>query len=184
MVGWLLGCMRPNGPYPLLILTGEQGSAKSTTSKVLLAFDNPSKIKPAMADPLCRLATGGGFAKRKLHSDADEVLFDATRPVILNGIPDLADLSDRAIALHLPTIRATERTFESDFWARFEEAQPRILAVLLDAASHALGRLSHVTLSEHPRIAGFARWVAALLRAHGVSVTMRGKARTGGGSST
>ncbi|MBU2244812.1 MAG: hypothetical protein KJ631_20370, partial [Alphaproteobacteria bacterium] len=121
MVGWLMGCLRAKGPYPLLIMTGEQGSAKSTTSKVLralvdpstlatrsfpsderdlviaaqgahvLAFDNLSKVKPSMADALCRLATGGGFATRKLHSDADEVLFDATRPVILNGIPDLAE---------------------------------------------------------------------------------------------
>lgn len=194
MVGWLLGCLRPCGPYPLMILTGEQGSAKSTTSKVLralidpstlatrsfpcderdlviaaqgahvLAFDNISKVKPAMADALCRLATGGGFATRKLHSDADEVLFDATRPVILNGIPDLAeraDLSDRAISLHLPTIPPHGRAFETDFWAEFEDAQPLILAALLDAASHALARVAHVTLSERPRMADFARWVTA-----------------------
>ncbi|TCP39084.1 hypothetical protein [Rhodovulum marinum] len=142
MVSWLLGCLRPSGPYPLLILTGEQGSAKSTTSKVLralvdpstletrsfpgderglviaaqgahvLVFDNLSRIKPSMADALCRLATGGGFATRKLHSDADEVLVDATRPCILNGIPDLserADLADRAIALTLPTISERHR---------------------------------------------------------------------------
>ncbi|WP_288960301.1 hypothetical protein, partial [uncultured Sulfitobacter sp.] len=200
MVGWLLGCLCAQGPYPLLILTGEQGSAKSTTSKVLralvdpstlatrsfpgderdlviaaqgahvLAFDNLSKVKPSMADALCRLATGGGFATRKLHSDADEVLFDATRPVILNGIPDLAeraDLADRAIMLHLPTIQATERAFESDFWERFEEAQPRILAALLDATAHALGHVSQVTLTERPRMADFARWVTAAESAFG-----------------
>ncbi len=194
MVGWLLGCLRPQGPYPLLILTGEQGSAKSTTAKVLralvdpstlatrsfpnderdlviaaqgahvLAFDNLSKVKPSMADALCRLATGGGFATRKLHSDADEVLFDATRPVILNGIPDLAeraDLSDRAISLHLPTIQAKDRAFETDFWEKFAKAQPHILAALLDATSHALGNVAQVTLSERPRMADFARWVTA-----------------------
>ncbi|SIN98772.1 hypothetical protein SAMN05444722_0021 [Rhodovulum sp. ES.010] len=194
MVGWLLGCLRPSGPYPLLILTGEQGSAKSTTSKVLralvdpseletrsfpgderdlviaaqgahvLVFDNLSRIKPSMADALCRLATGGGFATRKLHSDADEVLFDATRPCILNGIPDLAeraDLADRAIALTLPTISETGRVFEQEFWERFAEAQPRILAALLDAAACALDKLDAVTLAERPRMADFARWVTA-----------------------
>ena len=194
MVGWLLGCLRPTGPYPLLILTGEQGSAKSTTSKVLralvdpstlatrsfpgderdlviaaqgahvLAFDNLSRIKPAMADALCRLATGGGFATRKLHSDADEVLFNATRPCILNGIPDLAeraDLADRAIALTLPTITEARRAYEGDFWDRFAEAQPRILSALLDAVTGALAGVERVTLSERPRMADFARWVTA-----------------------
>ena len=195
-----MGCLRSSGPYPLLILTGEQGSAKSTTSKVLralvdpstlatrsfpnderdlviaaqgahvLAFDIISKIKPAMADALCRLATGGGFATRKLHTDADEVLFDATRPVILNGIPDLAeraDLSDRSISLHLPTIAPQGRVFEADFWEKFAAAQPMILAVLLDAASHALANVAHVTLSERPRMADFARWVTAAEPAFG-----------------
>jgi hypothetical protein len=194
MVGWLLGSLRPSGPYPMLILTGEQGSAKSTTSKVLrslvdpstlatrsfptderdlviaaqgahvLAFDNLSRVKPAMADALCRISTGGGFATRRLHSDDDEVLFDATRPCILNGIPDLAeraDLADRAIMLTLPTISETNRAFEGDFWEAFKEAQPRILAGLLDAMSCAMARVDSVTLSERPRMADFARWVTA-----------------------
>jgi hypothetical protein len=194
MVGWLLGSLRPSGPYPMLILTGEQGSAKSTTSKVLrslvdpstlatrsfptderdlviaaqgahvLAFDNLSRVKPAMADALCRISTGGGFATRRLHSDDDEVLFDATRPCILNGIPDLgerADLADRAIILTLPTISETKRAFEGDFWEAFKEAQPRILAGLLDAMCCAMARVDSVTLSERPRMADFARWVTA-----------------------
>ena len=117
-----------------------------------------------MADCLCRLATGGGFATRKLHSDADEVLFKATRPLILNGIPDLAeraDLADRAIILTLPTIPETARSFESDFWERYEKARPRILAGLLDASAHALAHSASVRLSERPRLADFARWVTA-----------------------
>ncbi|WBL34036.1 hypothetical protein O5O51_04865 [Sinirhodobacter sp. HNIBRBA609] len=194
VVGWLLGALRPDGPYPILVLSGEQGSAKSTTTKVLrslvdpstletrsfpgderdlviaaqgahvLAFDNLSRVKPAMADCLCRLSTGGGFATRKLHSDADEVLFQATRPIILNGIPDLAeraDLADRAIILTLPTIPESTRSFESDFWERFEAARPRILAGLLDAASHALAHSASVRLAERPRLADFARCVTA-----------------------
>lgn len=194
VVGWLLGALRPDGPYPILLLSGEQGSAKSTATKVLrslvdpstletrsfpgderdlviaaqgahvLAFDNLSRIKPAMADCLCRLSTGGGFATRKLHSDADEVLFQATRPLILNGIPDLAeraDLADRAIILTLPTILESARAFESDFWERFEAARPRILAGLLDAAAHALAHSAAVRLSDRPRLADFARWVTA-----------------------
>ena len=34
-------------------------------------------------------ASGGGFAVRQLYSDQDEVLFEAVRPIILNGIEDI-----------------------------------------------------------------------------------------------
>lgn len=194
LVAWLLGCFQPKGPYPILILTGEQGSAKSTTAKVLrslidpanpmtrsapqseqdlviaarhnhvLAFDNLSHIKPTLADALCRIATGGGFGTRKLHTNAEEVLFDATRPVLLNGIPDLAsrpDLADRSIIVSLPVIEETKREFEAEFWKRFNQAAPHILAALLTATSTALARLSSVTLTERPRMADFTKWITA-----------------------
>jgi hypothetical protein len=118
-VSWLLAAFRDCGPYPVLILSGEQGSAKSTFSALLralldpntaplralpredrdlfiaannghvLAFDNVSGLREWISDTLCRLATGGGFAVRQLYTDQDEVLFDAARPVILNGIEDI-----------------------------------------------------------------------------------------------
>src|SRR5262249_25329977 len=127
-VSWLLAAFRGCGPYPVLVLSGEQGSAKSTFSALLralldpntaplralpreerelfiagnnghvLAFDNVSGLRDWISDTLCRLATGGGFAVRQLYTDQDEVLFDAARPVILNGIEDIVarpDLADR-----------------------------------------------------------------------------------------
>jgi hypothetical protein len=51
---------------------------------------------PTMPD---RVASGGSFAVRQLYTDADEVLFQAARPTILNGIEDVItrqDLADRA----------------------------------------------------------------------------------------
>jgi putative DNA primase/helicase len=194
LVAWLIGCFHPKGPYPILILNGEQGSAKSTTARVLrclidpanpiarsapnseqdlviaakhnhvLAFDNLSTIKPMMADAFCRIATGGGFGTRKLHSDADEMLFSATRPCLLNGIPDLAgrpDLADRAIIVTLPVISPSKRAFEGEFNKSFEAAMPRILAGLLDAVSTAMDNHTSVDLSERPRMADFAKWVTA-----------------------
>jgi len=50
----------------------------------VLAFDNLSALVPWLSDALCRLASGGSFAVRQLTPE--EVLFDAARPVILNGI--------------------------------------------------------------------------------------------------
>ncbi|MEY8099849.1 hypothetical protein AB9F29_21055 [Falsihalocynthiibacter sp. S25ZX9] len=194
LVAWLLGCFHPKGPYPILILSGEQGSAKSTTAQTLrdlidpaspstrstpnseqdlviaamhnhvLSFDNLSTIRPSMADAFCRIATGGGFGTRKLHTDSDEVLFNATRPCLLNGIPDLAarpDLADRAIGIHLPAIPPSKRQSLGSFNREFEKAKPFILGALLDAVACALGRIDTVTLTEAPRMADFAKWVVA-----------------------
>ncbi len=194
VVAWLLGCLHPSGPYPILILTGEQGSAKSSAARFLrgtvdparpatrscpkderdlviaaqgahiVAFDNLSRINPDLADALCRLSTGGGFGTRKLHTNAEEMLFDVTRPVLLNGIPDLAgrpDLADRAIILELPVIEAKTRKTEAELREAYDAAKSRILAGLLDAAVTALAHHRDVHLERPPRMADFARWVTA-----------------------
>jgi hypothetical protein len=125
-VAWLLAALRDCGPYPVLALSGEQGSAKSSFSKILrslvdpntaplralpredrelfiaannghtLAFDNVSGLPNWISDTLCRLATGGGFAVRQLYTDQDEVIFDSCRPIILNGIEDCINRPDLA----------------------------------------------------------------------------------------
>jgi hypothetical protein len=113
---------------------------------------------------LCRLATGGGFAVRQLYTDQDEVLFDATRPVILNGIEDIVtrpDLADRAVFLTLEPIPEEQRRPEAELWAAFEAERPRILGVLLDAVVGGLNRLSETHLPKLPRMADFALWATA-----------------------
>jgi hypothetical protein len=115
-VGWLIGGFRPTGPYPLLVLGGNHGSAKSTASRLLrslidpnaaplraaptnprdlaisagnswcLGFDNISSVKPWLSDALCRVSTGSGFATRALYTDGGEKIFEGMRPVLLNGI--------------------------------------------------------------------------------------------------
>ncbi|MBI3329654.1 MAG: hypothetical protein HYZ81_23480 [Nitrospinae bacterium] len=194
LVAWLVAALRPTGPYPVLVLHGEQGSAKSTTARILralidpntaplraeprdardliiagtngwvIALDNLSHLPPWLSDALCRLATGGGFATRELYSDAEETIFDAQRPVILNGIEELAtrgDLLDRAIILYLPSIPDAERRPETDLWRDFEAQRPQILGALLDVVSKALANFHMVKLDKHPRMADFAVWVTA-----------------------
>jgi hypothetical protein len=83
VVSWALACLRNRGPYPLMALSGEQGSAKSTLCAILralldpntaplralpredrdlfiaasngyvLAFDNISGLPPWISDTLC-----------------------------------------------------------------------------------------------------------------------------------
>jgi hypothetical protein len=125
-VMWLLAALRPVGPYPILVVSGEQGSAKSTLSRCvralvdpnavplrtlprsehdlmisavrahLLAFDNISGLSGAMSDALCRVSTGAGFATRTLHTTAGETLFHAECPVLINGIDDVVARPDLA----------------------------------------------------------------------------------------
>ena len=130
----------------------------------VLAFDNVSGLPAWISDTLCRLATGGGFAVRQLYSDQDEVLFDAARPVILNGIEDIVtrpDLADRAVFLTLEPIPEERRRPEQELWAAFEAERPRILGVLLDAVAKGLAELPRTKLDKLPRMADFALWATA-----------------------
>src|SRR4029077_1724178 len=73
----------------------------------VVGYDNVSQIPSWLSDALCRLATGGGFSTRKLYTDDEEQLFNAQRPVALNGIEDFVnrpDLDDRTIFLTLAQI--------------------------------------------------------------------------------
>ncbi len=194
VIAWALACLRDRGPYPVMVLSGEHGSAKSTFAAILrslldpntaplralpredrdlfiaasnghvLAFDNVSGLPAWISDTLCRLATGGGFAVRQLYTDQDEVLFDATRPVILNGIEDIVtrpDLADRAVFLTLESIPEERRRPEAELWAAFDVERPCILGVLLDAVVEGLRRLPETRLEKLPRMADFALWATA-----------------------
>ena len=194
IVGWLVMALHPFGPYPLLSISGEQGSAKSTATRVLrslidpnraaarakprderdlmiaasnswiIAFDNLSGVTQEQSDALCRVATGAAFATRRLHTDREEEIFTVKRPQILNGInenSEFPDLLDRAVSVFLPTIEKSSYVPEKKFWKDFEQAQPRILGALLDAASCALANYETVELKETPRMADFAQWAVA-----------------------
>jgi hypothetical protein len=103
-----------------------------------VCFDNLSHLPEDLADTACRLATGGGFGGRQLYSDHDEAIFDATRPLIFNAIPDLGtarpDFLDRALIAEFLGISSGRRCDEAQFWREFSERQPRMLGSLLDAA--------------------------------------------------
>jgi hypothetical protein len=131
----------------------------------IVCFDNLSHLPDELADAACRLATGGGFGGRELYSDHDEAIFDATRPLVFNAIPDLGaartDFLDRAVILEFLDIKPKTRRDEGQFWREFEEARPRILGALLDAATTGLRNLPDVSLDQLPRMADFAIWIKA-----------------------
>jgi hypothetical protein len=118
MIAWLTAALRPVGPYPVLVLNGEQSSGKSTLARILrllidphtspvlalpssaenlmatafngwlLAYENISTIPGWLSDCVCQLAFGGGFASRALFTNDERSDIFAQRPVILVGIDD------------------------------------------------------------------------------------------------
>jgi hypothetical protein len=116
LIAWAVVALMPSAGFPVLVLHGEHGTAKSTTAKLIrslvdparpelrgepdnvnnlmlaarnswvLAFDNLSKISQQYSDAFSRIATGGGHAVREHYSNYDEALFDACRPIIITGI--------------------------------------------------------------------------------------------------
>jgi hypothetical protein len=124
LVAFIVGCLRPRGPYPQLHISGANGSAKSMLARInvslldprtpelrsapggdrdlmiyaqrthLLAYDNLSHVSGDFSDALCRISTGGGLGTRTLYSDDDETTFDVMRPVILTGINEIAMRAD------------------------------------------------------------------------------------------
>ena len=191
LIAWCVGALLPDGPHPILVLGGEQGAGKSTLARLVqrmtdpingdllqpprddrdliacaktnrvLAFDNLSNLSTDLADSLCRLATGSEIGGRALFSDHDLATFSACRPLVINGIPELAargDLADRSIVLRLPLLpgRMTER----DWRAAVEATMPSCMAALLDALSCGLDRLDE-TPTPDVRMADFARFVVA-----------------------
>ena len=120
----------------MLVLTGEQGSAKSTCARMLrslvdpheaplrsaprteqdlfiaarnahiLAFDNLSAVSGWLSDALCRVATGAGFGTRELYTNDEENVISAERPVLLNGINAVVARGDLADRAIFLTLKA------------------------------------------------------------------------------
>lgn len=106
----------PDIPHPILVLTGSQGSAKSTLTRIIKrivdpsgigvatlpkskremsihlsqeflgCFDNTSGFSREIADLLCCVCTGAVMYSRQLYTDDELKIFSLKRSVILNGI--------------------------------------------------------------------------------------------------
>ena len=121
---YLVSCLIPGIPHPILILFGEKGSSKSTSMRMLKkivdparqdvlampsansdlavvltnhympCFDNLTYLSVEKSNMLCMAATGGAISKRTLYTDSDETILEIKRCVVLNGINIVANQPD------------------------------------------------------------------------------------------
>ena len=126
IAAYLAAALRPRGPYPILALVGEGGTAKTSTARLLrslidphaakvrrppqserdlfigasktsmLAYDNLSSIGEWLSDALCVVATGGTYTARQLHTDDDEMIFSVCLPVMITSVGEVIARSDLA----------------------------------------------------------------------------------------
>jgi len=200
VVAWLVECLRTDTPFPILEMFGEQGCAKSTTQTALrrlidpnaadlraapksaedlyvtggtnhfISLENISHLPAPIQDALCVIATGGGFAKRKLYSDSEEIVITLKRPAILNGIVAAITQQDavsRAISIELPVI--TNACPKNTLDAEYEKNRATIIGGLLDIAAKALEYLPEMSLpaDQRPRLVEFAYLGMAVAKAMG-----------------
>ena len=121
---YIVSLFIPDIAKPILMLHGEQGSAKSTLQELIKMlvdpsivktltfprdineliqqlshnyiayFDNVSVIREWISDALCRAVTGSGFSKRQLYTDDDDIIYYFLRCIGFNGINLAATKAD------------------------------------------------------------------------------------------
>ena len=114
--GWLVAVFLPDVPHPILLLSGLQGTGKSSAARLLISLfdpstaplrseprdpeqwavaasgsygvgiDNLSRISVSMSDAYCKAVTGDAFVKRKLYTDGDLAVLAFRRVILLTSI--------------------------------------------------------------------------------------------------
>jgi hypothetical protein len=173
LVGWLLHALRNSRPHPPLVLSGGEGSAKSTLMAMLMALIDPN-AQPLGGLPRTERALRAGAEGRYLvpydnvsemtRQISDALCRNGTHPVIINGIVDVVthpDLADRCLFITCDSIPDDRRRTEAKIWTEFGKEHARLLGVLCDAVARGLATLPNMQLEGLPRMADFSEWVAA-----------------------
>ena len=200
LIGWLVAALFPDIPHPILALSGEQGTAKSTTGRTLVSLidpspaplraapkdarawtvqaaaswtvmlDNVSSIPAWFSDTLCKAVTGDGMVERALYTDDDVNVLSFKRVIGMTTIDAGAmrgDLAERLLMVELDPIPAGNRRTDDDVNAAYQAAAPAILGAILDLTAKVLDYLPTVQVAELPRLADFAKILAAIDEVNG-----------------
>ncbi len=123
LFGWIMAAYNPMIPTPMLVLTGPQGSGKTTMAKILRmltdpshtevmglpgeavfaqvlekhavpVFDNLGRLTARQSNMLCRGVTGLSYVKRRHYSNGEDVVVGARRPMILTALETPSEAPD------------------------------------------------------------------------------------------
>jgi hypothetical protein len=197
---YIISCFIPDIPHPIFHPFGSQGAGKTTLCNIIkwlcdpssigaiisprdaaqlvqvlshhhiCLFDNLSDLPGWMSDILAVASTGGGFSKRQLYTNDEDVIYNFKKCVGLNGINTLItrpDLMDRAILLHLERIAPSKRIEEKILWESFEHQKPYILGGIFDAFVKAMRIYPDIKTESLFRMADFTKWSIAITKALG-----------------
>jgi len=131
----------------------------------VVVLDNLSAVQPWLSDALCRAVTGDGAVKRQLYTDSDVAVLKFRRCVVMTSIDAgvlRGDLAERMLPIELDRIDPTSRRTEADILERFATNHGELLGALLDLLAEVLTVLPAIELDELPRMADFARVLAAV----------------------
>lgn len=148
----------------------EKAWSRQAFSSWALCLDNISTIPPWLSDTLCKAVTGDGVVDRALYTDDDVVVLTFKRVLAMTTIDAGAlagDLAERVLLLDLQLIDSTRRRSEEELDATFEAVRPAVLGALFDVLACALAVLPGVRLQSMPRMADFARVLAAVDQTQG-----------------
>lgn len=139
IVGWLIGALLADTPHPILTLTGQQGTAKTTAATLILSLidpspasmqsqprseedwavsafnaygiglDNISRMAPWFQDALCKAVTGAALVRRERYSDDSISVLKFRRPIVITTIDPGALQGDVADRLLLIELQPIDK---------------------------------------------------------------------------
>ena len=148
----------------------EDDLTASLSNNDLCAFDNVDRIPESMSSKLCMAVTNGYTVRRKLYSDNTEMAICISSNVILTCITDVvsqSDLAERSNVINLE--RVIKYRTESQINKQVSELMPKILGAVFNTLSVVFDTADSVRLDNPPRMADFAQFAMAAVKAVGLN---------------
>ncbi|MCG3138439.1 MAG: hypothetical protein HJJLKODD_02304 [Phycisphaerae bacterium] len=191
VLGWMVAALLPDIAHPIMLLTGLQGTGKSTFARMIVelldpspatlrsqpkddhdwavaasgstivTIDNISFIPAWWSDALCRAVSGDGWVARKLYTDADIAVLNFRRSIILTSIDPGALRGDLGDRLLLISL---EQIMDCNrrSEAELEEAFQRLRPSITGAVYDLLSKVLEVLPTVNPSLGRMADFCRVL----------------------
>lgn len=148
--------LSPNVAGVTIAPSSEDDLKTQLANNYLVSFDNAAPLSTTYSNILCAAITGAKDAKRKLYTNADQVVLNLHNLVLINGInivPYQSDLKQRSLYFQLLPIAGNKRRTDAEIWAEFNRDRPYILGAIFRTLSKAMRILPTVKVENRHRMA-------------------------------